>query len=165
MSAMCEPLSEEKQHRCEWSGSPHNCLCRDGVLYLQCLFGERLDSSKDIIPAILLTSILERASQRLLSLILKLLWLKASGRIRAGKGIQGFLFDYVTCFCFHISTCASGKQQQKLEWLYGYRLVINTWLFTHGITWLTGSYGSLPLPSIKREYLTAQHQPQKRSKF
>lgn len=41
----------------------------------------------EIIPAILPTSLLERYFQRLLSPVLKLPWLKASGRVKAGSGI------------------------------------------------------------------------------
>ena len=47
----------------------------------------------------------------------------------------------------------------ETEWLSVYQL------FTLTITWLTGNWGSLPLPSIRRENLTASRQPGKRSKF
>lgn len=45
----------------------------------------------EIIPAVLPISLLERYFQRLLFPVLKLSWLKASGRVKAGSGIQGFL--------------------------------------------------------------------------
>lgn len=41
----------------------------------------------EIIPAILPTSLLERYFQRLLSPVLKLSWLKVSGRVKARSGI------------------------------------------------------------------------------
>lgn len=91
-------FSEEKAHRCEWSRrSP--CLCQGCTksrwframhcIYIIC-FPECSDHSIDVIPAILLTSLLERGFQRLLSLVLKWSWLKASGRVKVGSEMQGF---------------------------------------------------------------------------
>lgn len=97
MSLLCESFPGGQDHMCEWWRAP--CLWQRytkdrwfrAVYHIHNVcFPEYLDHSTNIILANLLTSLLEREFQRLLSLVLKLPWLKASGRLKAGSGIQGF---------------------------------------------------------------------------
>lgn len=77
---------------CPWQGYPKVDGSGQCTVFIVSDF-QLLDYSTDIILVILLTSLLEREFQRLLSLVLKLSWLKSS---QAGSELEKEYRDFET---------------------------------------------------------------------